>query len=131
MVDDDPLVIDLVSQLLGEEDYRIESAANGYEALEELKRRLPDVILLDLLMPGMDGFSVLSALQEDAGLRDIPVIVLTAKSLSEDERSLLKERSLSVRRRSPVTSSSAVLSAPVATSPTGARWRTSCASATR
>ena len=85
-----------MSQLLGEEDYRIESAANGREALNSLKRHLPDVILLDLLMPHMDGFSVLSALQADADLRDIPVVVLTAKTLTEVERQLLQERSLTV-----------------------------------
>ena len=96
VVDDDPMVIDLVSQLLGEEGYRIDSAGDGRDALEGLKQHLPDVILLDLMMPRMDGFSVLSALQSDATLRDIPVVVLTAKSLSQEERKLLKERSLAV-----------------------------------
>src|SRR5262249_53012597 len=73
-----------VGQLLGS-DYEIESAINGKVALECISKRRPDVILLDLMMPEMDGFAVIERLRDDPELRNIPVVVLTAKSLSADE----------------------------------------------
>ena len=96
VVDDDPMVIDLVTQLLSDEPYLIDTAEDGQVALEHIRRRVPDVILLDLLMPRMDGFSVLSELKSDPLLNAIPVVVLTAKTLSEKEQRLLRRRSLAV-----------------------------------
>ena len=68
----------------------------GVAALEAIAQRRPDVILLDLLMPRMDGFEVIASLQQDAERRDIPVIVLTAKTLTRQERRALKEHALAV-----------------------------------
>ena len=96
VVDDDPLVIDLVRQLLDHEDYEIHAAGDGQEALKMIAREPPDVILLDLLMPRMDGFSVIDALNKDRRWRDIPVIVLTAKTLTEEEGQRLHDRALAV-----------------------------------
>ena len=90
VVDDDPNVIDLVRQLLDGEDYEIEAAGDGQEALEAIERRAPDIVLLDLLMPRIDGFGVIERLQADPRYRDIPVVVLTAKTLSRDEKSQLE-----------------------------------------
>src|SRR6266571_2301272 len=59
VVDDDPQVVDMVRQLLEGEPYQVEAAGDGQEALEAISRRRPDVILLDLLMPRMDGFTVI------------------------------------------------------------------------
>ncbi|HET7261595.1 MAG TPA: GAF domain-containing protein, partial [Casimicrobiaceae bacterium] len=84
VADDDPDVIDLVTQLLGEH-YEIEAVADGEAAMEALARRRPDAILLDLMMPGLDGFGVIGRLRSDPALRSIPVVVLTAKSLSAEE----------------------------------------------
>ena len=88
VADDDPDVIDLVRQLLGE-NYEIESAGDGAAALDAIARQRPDVILLDLMMPGLDGFAVIERLRQDANLRTIPIVVLTAKSLSADETARL------------------------------------------
>ena len=96
VVDDDPHVADLVRQSLEDEPYQIDAAGDGVAALEAIAQRRPDVILLDLLMPRMDGFEVIASLQQDAERRDIPVIVLTAKILTRQERRALKEHALAV-----------------------------------
>ena len=92
VVDDDPQVVDLVRQLLEDAPYEIAAAVDGQAALEAIDQRRPDVILLDLLMPRLDGFGVLEYLQHTARYRDIPVIVLTAKTCTRAEQTLLQER---------------------------------------
>jgi CheY-like chemotaxis protein len=89
VVDDDPQVIDLVRQLLEGEPYEIVAVTDGQEALAAIAEKRPGVILLDLLMPHMDGFGVIDHLQQDPQSRQIPVIVLTAKTLTATERATL------------------------------------------
>lgn len=96
VVDDDPKVVDLVRQLLEDAPYRIDAAKDGRAALRAIDQARPDAILLDLLMPRMDGFDVIEHLQKDPLRRDIPVIVLTAKTLTGDERQLLNEHARAV-----------------------------------
>ena len=96
VVDDDPNVADMVRQLLEGEACTIDVARDGREALRAIAERPPDAVLLDLLMPGLDGFAVLEQLQADPGRRDIPVIVLTAKELTPEESALLERRTLAV-----------------------------------
>jgi CheY-like chemotaxis protein len=96
VVDDDPNVVDVVRQLLEGEPYEICSATDGQQALEQISQQPPSVILLDLLMPRMDGFQVIERLQQDARYRPIPVIVLTAKTLTATEQALLDQSVLSV-----------------------------------
>jgi signal transduction histidine kinase/DNA-binding response OmpR family regulator len=96
VVDDDPQVADLVRQSLEDEPYQIDVAGDGQAALEAIAERRPDAILLDLLMPRMDGFEFIAALQKDPERRAIPVIVLTAKTLSRQERRALNEHALAV-----------------------------------
>jgi CheY-like chemotaxis protein len=91
IVDDDPQVADMIKQLLVDAPYQVSTAGDGLAALDSIKRQIPDVILLDLMMPQLDGFEVLSRLQQEESYRDIPVIVLTAKSLSASEATLLQE----------------------------------------
>jgi CheY-like chemotaxis protein len=64
-------------------------ASNGKEGLELIQREVPDLIILDLMMPEMDGFSVLDALRANRETANIPVIVATAKELTPDEKSRL------------------------------------------
>jgi len=90
VIDDDPQIADLVRQLLEDEPYRIEAARDGEAALGAISEFRPDVVLLDLMMPQMDGFEFIEALQQ-AGEQP-PVIVLTAKDLSVDELNLLEGR---------------------------------------
>jgi signal transduction histidine kinase/CheY-like chemotaxis protein len=91
VVDDDPQVVDLVRQLLEGEPYEIVAATDGQGALEAIAQKRPDIILLDLLMPGMDGFAVIEHLQQDPQSRQIPVIVLTAKTLTAAEHVTLEQ----------------------------------------
>ena len=69
-------------------------AANGKEALEALAQISVSAILLDLIMPEMDGFELLLHLKEDTGLRNIPVLVLTAKDLTDHEIEMLRHETI-------------------------------------
>ena len=91
VVDDEPVAAELMMRILEEEGMASRRAANGQEALDRIAERIPDAILLDLMMPEMDGFEVVSRLQEDPAWKDIPVIVVTAKDLAADERKFLAE----------------------------------------
>ncbi len=83
VVDDDPGILDLHSRLVTQIGCQAITARNGREALKAIGQTRPDLILLDLMMPEMDGFAVLDALQAQEALRNIPVIILTAHLLSE------------------------------------------------
>jgi adenylate cyclase len=78
IVDDEPFNVDYLEQELEDLNYHILTAVNGQEALDLIQRERPDLVLLDIMMPVMDGFAVLSRLKADAVLRDIPVIVISA-----------------------------------------------------
>jgi class 3 adenylate cyclase len=85
IVDDEPFNLDLLEQELADYDYTIERAGDGAEALEKIPLFLPDVILLDYMMPGMNGLEVLEHLRKDERHKSIPVILLTAKATQEDK----------------------------------------------
>lgn len=78
IVDDEPFNVDYLEQELEELNYDILTASNGMEALDQVRRGQPDLILLDIMMPVMDGFAVLGELKADSLLRHIPVIVISA-----------------------------------------------------
>ena len=78
IVDDEPFNIDYLEQELDELDYVTIAAANGGEALVKVISDPPDLVLLDIMMPVMDGFEVLSRLKSDPSTRDIPVIIISA-----------------------------------------------------
>jgi len=79
IVDDEIDTLLPLKMSLEVEDYLVLGASNGYEALELAKTNIPDLILLDIMMPGMDGYEVCARLKKDPVLRNIPVIMLTAK----------------------------------------------------
>jgi threonine synthase len=90
ILEDDPqarLLLRRILQTRGE--YRIFEASDGAIGLEMVRRERPDIILMDLMMPGMDGFEVLDALKSDDQLNDIPVIVISAKELTTAEKERL------------------------------------------
>lgn len=80
IVDDEPFNVDYLEQELEDSAYKIISAVNGREALVKVPAELPDLILLDIMMPVMDGFEVLKCLKANSATRDIPVIVISANS---------------------------------------------------
>jgi CheY-like chemotaxis protein len=90
VADDDPAVVEMVRQLLGEEGWQVGAAADGRQALDQIARQRPDLLLLDLIMPGVDGFEVLRRLREQPETAGLPVVVITAKDLSAQEREELR-----------------------------------------
>ena len=88
VVDDEPDVLLLCRLNLQQRGHELLEASGGGRALELARERHPDLIVLDLMMPGITGYDVLEALQGDDATSDIPILVLTAKSLRADrERS--------------------------------------------
>ena len=90
VIDDMPDNRLMLSALLKREGWKIVEAANGREGLERFNENKPGLILLDLMMPVMDGFEFLRALRSRDDGRDVPVIVVTAKELTNEERALLR-----------------------------------------
>src|SRR5262245_30684190 len=89
MVDDDPDQRARTRSWLDGGQWIVREAANGREALVRLREERPDLILLDLMMPEMNGFQVVAALQQEPAWRDIPVIVVTARDLDAEDRKRL------------------------------------------
>jgi CheY-like chemotaxis protein len=89
VVDDEPEARDILRRLLESDGWSVVEAADGRLAIEQLKKRRPAVILLDLMMPEMNGFQFVEELRKNAEWRDIPVVVVTSKDLTPEERLLL------------------------------------------
>ena len=89
VVEDDELQRARVREWLKGQQWIVQEATNGREALACLQNAKPDLILLDLMMPEMDGFAVVAALQKEAVWRDIPVIVITSLDLDAKDRERL------------------------------------------
>jgi signal transduction histidine kinase/DNA-binding response OmpR family regulator len=89
VVDDDPDALDLAVAMLEDGGYEIQTATNGREALDAIARQRPDAIILDLMLPEMDGFEVVHRMSLSPEWRTIPVILLTARDLSHEERRAL------------------------------------------
>jgi signal transduction histidine kinase/CheY-like chemotaxis protein len=100
IVDDEENVRRLVVETLGGNGLELREAANGAEALEEVALRRPDAIVLDLIMPEVDGFVVLERLQADEETRSIPVVVLTGRNLTPAERARLRAGAVSLLEKS-------------------------------
>ena len=83
-VDDIPLNLLLVQKMLSRFKFEIRTAANGQQALDAVASRKPDLILLDLMMPGIDGFEVIKRLRADSATADIRIVILSALNSNED-----------------------------------------------
>ncbi len=81
VVDDEPRLVDVVRMNLEVEGYRVVEAANGYEALDRLKQDLPDLVILDVMMPELDGFETLRRIR---AVSNVPVIMLTVRNEESD-----------------------------------------------
>ena len=89
VVDDEEQNRTLLRDALEARGYEVEEAENGMQALQKIGTRPPDAILLDLMMPQMDGFEFLSALHEREAWRQIPVVIVTAKDLTAEDHERL------------------------------------------
>ncbi|MGI9462394.1 MAG: response regulator, partial [Aestuariivirgaceae bacterium] len=93
VVDDDKSARELSRRILSKLGWRIFEAADGNKGLEQMIRHKPALVLLDLMMPGKNGFEVLQEMQGNAELKEIPVIILTSKSLDKEESDWLNRHS--------------------------------------
>ncbi|MFZ6183633.1 response regulator [Nannocystis pusilla] len=89
VVDDEPDIRELLRRLAERAQWSVREAANGREAIGALRSAIPDVVLLDLMMPEVDGFEVIQTMRAEPGWRDIPVIVITACELTASESEFL------------------------------------------
>lgn len=89
IIEDDKFLRELIAQKLIKEGYEISEAVDGEKGIKKIKEEKPDLVLLDLILPGIDGFEVLSRMKEDEALAKIPVIILSNLGQREDvERGL-------------------------------------------
>ena len=92
LVEDDKATREMMARTLEKSDWQVSEAGNGREALEQMTQVKPQLILLDLMMPVMDGFDFLLEMRANSEWQDIPVIVLTAKDLTDEDRRVLSGR---------------------------------------
>ena len=84
-IEDDPEMIELIRLILSRRSVQVHGAASGEEGLKMIRETHPDLVLLDLMMPDMDGWEVYQQMKSDESIRGIPVIVVTAKAQSIDK----------------------------------------------
>lgn len=84
LIDDDPMLVGLLQHKLRANDYQVETARDGETGLDAARAKRPDIIVLDLMLPGMDGRQVLRELKSNPSLAHIPVVVLTARRTESD-----------------------------------------------
>lgn len=84
LVEDDEFLSDIYHKKFEMEGFKISYADNGEKGLEDIKKKKPDIVLLDILLPKMDGFTVLEKLKEDDSVKNIPVILLTNLGQRDD-----------------------------------------------
>jgi CheY-like chemotaxis protein len=83
-VDDVPLNLILIQKMLAKFKFQVRTAGNGVQAMEAIAAQKPDLILLDLMMPVMDGFEVIRRVRETPGIADIRIVILSALNSNED-----------------------------------------------
>lgn len=90
IIEDDKFLRELIAQKLNKEEYNISEAIDGEEGIKKVKEEKPDLVLLDLILPGIDGFEVLSQMKENPETKSIPVIILSNLGQKEDMEKGLK-----------------------------------------
>ncbi len=84
VVDDEPYIARVIKFKLEQEGYTVIAANDGQSGLQKIKEEKPDMVLLDVMMPGLSGYEVCQKIKEDAELAGIPVVILTAKGQERD-----------------------------------------------
>ena len=98
-IDDDPMALELVRAVLEPVGYAVLTALSGEEGVSLARTELPDVVLLDLVMPEVDGFTVVERLKDDPVTRAIPIVILTSKTLSPEDEKRLRGRIVHLARK--------------------------------
>jgi len=89
LVEDNQLTMDALTRMLEADGWEVRTARDGFQAMEHLQLEHPGLVLLDLMLPGMDGFQLVAKMQQQEALREIPVLVLTAKNLTREDQDRL------------------------------------------
>jgi signal transduction histidine kinase/DNA-binding response OmpR family regulator/CHASE3 domain sensor protein len=108
VVDDEPANLDLLQALLEPAGFKVLKASGGVQGIDVARARLPQLILLDLMMPDVTGFDVVEALRADATTRSIPIMVLTAKELTNEDKAALNGHVAAIFQRNSVAGSELV-----------------------
>ncbi len=90
IVEDDKFLRELIVRKLAQEDFKVSEAIDGEEGIKKIKEEKPDLVLLDLILPGIDGFEVLARMKEEPSLSSIPVIILSNLGQKDDVEKGLK-----------------------------------------
>ena len=91
LIEDEPNIIEAIRFILSRDGLQVDTHANGADAVEAVRARAPDVLILDVMLPGRSGYDILRDLRENAETRELPVLMLTARGQSKDRD--LAERS--------------------------------------
>ncbi|SFA97456.1 Response regulator receiver domain-containing protein [Poseidonocella pacifica] len=84
LIEDEPNIIEAISFILSRDGWRVHSHANGVDAADVVRMRKPDVVILDVMLPGRSGYDILEELRSDAATRSLPVMLLTARGQTKD-----------------------------------------------
>lgn len=84
LIEDEPNIIEAISFLLGREGWEVTTCANGETAADTVRRVVPDVVLLDVMLPGRSGYEILKELRDDPNFAALPVLILTARGQKKD-----------------------------------------------
>jgi len=83
VIDDNPAIVRLDESLLGSQDYEVIKAYDGEEGFQKAQKEKPDIILLDVILPGIHGFELCKKIKENEETKDIPIVIVTASGLEE------------------------------------------------
>ncbi|MBE0452842.1 response regulator transcription factor [Roseovarius autotrophicus] len=84
LIEDEPNIIEAISFILSRDGWEVKTHANGHDAMEAVRRRAPDLIILDVMLPGKSGYDILGEIREDADFAETPVLMLTARGQTRD-----------------------------------------------
>ncbi len=84
VIEDEPNIIEAISFVLNRDGWRVDTHANGVDAVEKVREKSPDVLILDVMLPGKSGYDILRELRDDAEFQSLPVLMLTARGQSKD-----------------------------------------------
>ncbi|NCQ25222.1 MAG: two-component system response regulator [Rhodobacteraceae bacterium CG17_big_fil_post_rev_8_21_14_2_50_63_15] len=84
LIEDEPNIIEAVSFILSRDGWEVKTHSNGHDAMQAVRARVPDLIILDVMLPGKSGFDILAEIRNDAQFAETPVLMLTARGQTKD-----------------------------------------------
>lgn len=84
LIEDEPNIIEAIRFILSRDGWDVKTHSNGVDAIDAVRARMPDVIILDVMLPGKSGFDILTEIRGDAALAEMPVLMLTARGQTKD-----------------------------------------------